>query len=470
MVSCGDNKTPTVTPTENKTTESENATTTEEVVNPKDPNYISDLGANDFDGYVFNVLGRGTPDAEGSWYTWEIYAENENGELINDAVYRRNMILEGKYNVIIKETKVVNTLLKSVRSAIQAGDNLYDLICPPMKEAGTLATEGSLVDLKTVPNLNIKKGYWNQNLDKYTSINNKLFYISGDLNIMDKQATWVLYFNKNLLSNLRLESPYNMVRDNKWTMDVYNVMLKNVTTDVNGDGKYDKYDRFGLLTHDGGLAGFDYYAGEPIVSKSSTGEFTLSFNNERTVNAIDKGIEMISDNKTYLFPDWKLGQDMFEAGQSLFYLEVLDKTGQLRNMEIPFGVIPFPKLDENQPQYNTCIADVAQLFCIPLSNTELDRTGFIFEALAELSVDTLKEAYYDKNLTVKFVRDEDSVEMIEIIMQGVIFDLGTIYKLGSMNGIVSSSITKKQNNFVSNFEKNQPKAQEALDKIIESIP
>ncbi|MCL2159324.1 MAG: extracellular solute-binding protein [Oscillospiraceae bacterium] len=463
--SCGgDNKNE--NPTENNPAQEENEN---ENAASKDPKYISDLGENDFNGYEFHVLGREIAEPEGSWNTWEIYAENENGDLINDAVYKRNAIIEDKYNVKIKQTRVRDTLLKTVRTSVQSGDVVYDLILPPMKEAGTLATDGSLVDLKTIPNLDLTKGYWNQNLDRYTSIYDKLFYCSGDLNIMDKQATWVLYFNKQLLTDLGLDSPYNLVRKGDWTMDAYNSMLKDASIDLNGDGKYDMNDRFGLLTHDGGLSGFNYYAGEPMISKLNTGEFALTFNNERTLNAINKGIDMLSGDQVYLFPDWKIGQDMFEAGQALFYLEVLDKTGQLRNMEIPFGVVPFPKLNEEQPQYNTCVADVAQLFCIPANNTELERTGFVLEALAAESVGTLKEAYYDKNLTVKFVRDEESVEMIELIMEGIIYDLGYIYNFGNMNGIVLNSIKKKQNTFASDYEKGENAAQSALNKILDAI-
>jgi len=435
----------------------------------KDPNYVSDLGGNDFGGYIFHVLGREIPEPDGSWNTFEIYAEQEDGTLINDAVYRRNIALEDKYNFRVKQTRALNSLTSAVRKSISAGDETYDLVLPPSREATTLATEGALADLKTVDNLNLAKGYWNQNLEKYTAVNGRLFYCTGDINIMDKQATWVLYFNKNMVTDLGLESPYNLVRSGQWTMDAFNEMLKDVTKDLNGDGKLDKEDQFGLLTHDGGLAGFNYYAGEPIVTKTSAGGLEITFNNERTINAVEKGIGILSGSQTYLFPDWLIGQNMFEAGQSLFYMEVLDKTGQLRNMEIPFGVLPPPKLDGAQAQYHTVVDGVAQLFCIPSNSPELSRAGLILEALGEGSAETLKEAYYDKNLTVKFVRDEDSVEMIELIMQGVIFDIGAIYGLGNMNGIVMNSIKRGANNFVSDYEKNIEKANAALQKFIEAF-
>ena len=433
----------------------------------KDPNYVSDLGENDFGGYVFHVMGRYIDQEDGSWNTFEIYAEEEDGNLINDAVYRRNRILEEKYNIEIKQTRMYNTLLQPVRKAISAGEE-YDIVLPPQRESATLATEGLLTDLKTVPHLNFAKGYWNQNLEKYTAINNKVFFCTGDLNIMDKQATYVFYFNKEMNADLGLDDPYRLVREGKWTMDAFNSMLKDVTRDLNGDGKYNKEDRFGLVMY-GGLDIFNYFAGESIVNKTNDGGLEITFNNERTLRAIDKGIEVLTGNQAFSAAGWEEGQNMFQDGQGLFYMEVLDKTGQLRGMEVPFGVLPPPKLDEAQPQYHTIIHDHGQFFCIPANTPDVDRTGFILEAIAEASTDTLKKAYYDLNLTTKFVRDEDSVEMIELIMQGVIFDIGMIYGLGNMNNIVGNSIKKKDNNFASDYEKNIEKAQASLQKFTDAF-
>jgi hypothetical protein len=441
----------------------------QEMPDGRDPAFVSDLGEADFGGHVFHVLGREIAEPWGSWNTFEIYAEQEDGTLINDAVYRRNRILEDRYNFTVAQTRVMDTLIGHIRRTVQAGEDTYDLVLPPSREATTLATEGALADLKQVPNLNLGKGYWNPNIEQYLAINNKVFYATGDINIMDKQATHVLYFNKETAADLGLENPYNLVREGKWTMDVFNEMLRDVSRDLNGDGRFDHNDQFGLLIADWGLRVFNYFAGEPVVSKTAAGGLDITFNNERTISAIDKAIGILSHNQAYVFNDWLLGQNMFESGQALFYSEVMDKTGQLRNMEIPFGVLPPPKLDETQRQYHTMISDVAQFFCILEINENKPRSGFILEALAEASTDTLKNAYYDMNLTVKFVRDEDSVEMIELIMQGIVFDVALIYDLGNINAIVANSIRRGQNSFVSDFERNEERARATLERFVEAF-
>jgi ABC-type glycerol-3-phosphate transport system substrate-binding protein len=434
--------------------------------NARDPNFVSDLHDYDFGGYVFHAIGRTLEDDDvGSWNTREIYAEQETGELINDAVYRRNRILEDKYNFEIKQTRFLQGVATNVRRMIAAGDE-FDLILPPQRESATLAAEGLLMNLKEVPYLDLTKGYWNQNIERFTAINNSVFFATGDINIMDKQATYVLYFNKEMHQGIGLACPYIMVREGTWTMDAFNLMLRDVTRDLNGDGILNMHDQFGVLVHAGMLNSFNYFAGESIVTRTTDGGLDITFNNERTIRAIDRGIELMTGNDAFSPPGWEEGQNMFEAGQSLFYMEVLDKTGQLRGMEIPFGVLPPPKLDELQEKYYTTVHDHGQFFCIPINTSDESRAGFILEAMAEASTDTLKRAYYDLNLTHKFVRDEDSVEMIELVMQGTIFDIAQIYGVGRLGNIVSSSIMWRENRFASDFEANIDRARAALESFI----
>ena len=52
---------------------------------------------------------------------------------------------------------------------------------------------------------------------------------------------------------------------------------------------------------------------------------------------------------------------------------------------------------------------------VPKTNSDLERTGIILEALARESSDTVIPAYYDVTLKNKLLRDDDSVKMLDII-------------------------------------------------------
>ena len=64
----------------------------------------SGLEVRDWGGKTFNVM-TSKPGSDGhSFRNFEVYATEENGDIVNDAVYRRNLTLETLLNVMITET------------------------------------------------------------------------------------------------------------------------------------------------------------------------------------------------------------------------------------------------------------------------------------------------------------------------------------------------------------------------------
>ena len=58
---------------------------------------LANIPDSDFDGYKFKVLARA-----GEAYTGEIYDDGTTAEPVNEAVYRRNQILQDKYDFEIE--------------------------------------------------------------------------------------------------------------------------------------------------------------------------------------------------------------------------------------------------------------------------------------------------------------------------------------------------------------------------------
>ena len=81
-----------------------------------------------------------------------------------------------------------------------------------------------------------------------------------------------MLFNKDMVSDLNLdESLYDMVRDNKWTLDGYASIAKNFVKDLNGDGS---------LTPEDDLLG---YIAQLTVNRSLQEGFGLSlFTDDKT--------------------------------------------------------------------------------------------------------------------------------------------------------------------------------------------
>jgi hypothetical protein len=441
-------------------------------VETADPDYVSDLPAkSDLGGFDFYILARVSNNDHTyveSWTSHDMDCEEQTGELIDDAVFERNISIEEAYNCSIHASYSAN-VGSDLKKIISAGDNTYSISTPSTADAATLATSGGLYNLYNIPNLNLSKKYWDQGLAAGLTISGKLYFATGDIMIMDNDATWVLYFNKSLVTDYNLTSPYDYVRGDTWTMETFYNMTSEVSDDIDGDGAFTKADRYGLVSHNGGFSNFQYFGNQPVISLID-GTYEITYNNDSMYKLVEMTNKIVN-NKTSTFniADWKDGVTIFSESRGLFYLEVLDKFRHLRGADIDFGVVPAPKLDENQEYYTTVIDGITSLVVIPTTNANPDETGLILEAMAADSVNTLTVAYYDKNLTGKFMRDDDSAEMLDIILAHRIYDVAKFYSIGTTTALFGNLITKNSNDFASGYTKLESAAVKALDKLLSTL-
>ena len=91
----------------------------------------------DYEGYTFTVLDRDESNIK--WFTYDVFAENINGDPINDAVYERNSILEDLYNIKIAEKKVARPV-NDLRDRHTRADEYFDTLTDGLTH---LANSGS---------------------------------------------------------------------------------------------------------------------------------------------------------------------------------------------------------------------------------------------------------------------------------------------------------------------------------------
>jgi len=138
---------------------------------------------------------------------------------------------------------------------------------------------------------------------------------------------------------------------------------------------------------------------------------------------------------------------------------------RLRASEVSLGLLPVPKYDEAQENY-ICILNDMTLLGVPANAPNLNRTSLVLSAMSRESVSTLTPAFYELVLTTKYLRDADSVEMLELILQTEKMpDLGRIYDYGSLySGFVNLVVTNKTS-FASFYEANEQKALADIEKL-----
>ena len=449
LIACGDDTQPAVTTGSVVTTE---VTTTADPNMPDLPD-AAELG--DISG-DFNILVAGNWD----WNDFE--SEGEEGTVVDAAIFRRNEYIREKYNVNILSDYIVryasnmgtgDGYVKIYRDYM-AGESTYDAAMVGTYDVATLAYNGYLQDLNDMNYIDLSKPYWDQKANEDLSMNGKMFYTTGDISVMDNRSTYVLFFSKAMVNTYGLEDPYQLVRDNEWTLEKFGTMVKSVGEDVDMNGIYDKNDIFGLLTPTDTHLAILSAAQERLSTINDQGQIELTLYNERVVNLYDQYMAIVSDhshayNYQYNYVTGATGLSstneerisMFNTQKALFYSHTMFYMDYLRDLESDFGILPYPKFEASQESYGNLVSAWHSYFvCVPVMNQDMDRSGVILEELAYQGKKILTPAYYEKTLVGQYTRDEESAEMLDIIFANLVYDIGIYYNIGGYKDQLASMV------------------------------
>ena len=446
---------------------------TEAAEETSDPGFIDDLDQRyDFGGRDFHFLTFGNGDPY-SWSEIDVIVEGETGETINDGIYRRNLVLEDRLNIKIASTWSMNSATDIVKS-VSAGDSTYDAVWMRISGSGPSAQKGALLDWRDVPNVDMSKKYWDSSMMRDLSIGGRVYFMTGDISTIDNQATWTGMFNKDMIKNYGLESPYDLVYKGQWTIDRFAEMSKNVSRDLDGDGKYTSHDMYGLSTTFDTVYGLFYSCGLTFIGKTDDDLPVFALDQDKAQTVLEKTCEIFNRDNTTLCSGRITGdsdvittiRNAFNENRALFYCEVMFHVANLRQMENDFGIIPMPKYNEEQNDYITFVNPAGSCLGVPITTPSADETGIVLEAMASASKEFLTAAYYETALKGKYARDEESAEMLDILLNNRVYDLAMIYGWGSIQSDYNSLVQKDNTDLASAVAKKADKIESAIDKFV----
>ena len=440
----------------------------EEATEPLNPRLLvsDDLPEMDYGGYDFDILY-----ITHRYYTSGLYyAEDETSDVLNGAVYRRKRDVEEGFNVKINWVPEDGDIGRKVSSAVKSGDDIYDLVLTHcISSVADMATSGLILDFNRISGFNFEKPWWNQTMNETLSIGGVLLYAVSDFIVPEPNA---IFFNKALQKEYGIEDLYGLVKSGKWTLDKFIEISKMTSKDLNGDGVFDENDQYGLIMElDWMLLSFMYASDQTVCAQLPGDPYpTVSMNNQKMTDIVEKVYDLCyGGNQTFMFlmppGDWPLD---FDSGRSLFVVKPLSSAKQMRAMDVDFGIVPFPKFDEGQKDYVNNSWN--GLMCIPNVASDPERTATIIEALSAESYKRCIPAYTETLLKSKVARDDESLEMIDIIFNNCTYDVG-------MNFITDNAflyslyylMKDKETNFASYYEKNAPHVIASYNKIFEAV-
>ncbi len=437
-----------------------------------------------YDNKILTFLTRD----ESEWSTLEIYTEklSTDSDNISSAVYERNVTIKDKYGVTINELKQETTQhVNSVNKEVSAPTGDFQAIITNTAQSCGFATQGSLYNLNGEHNefINTEKPWWDTVMANGLSINNYLYFATGDLLTSDNDATFVILFNKKLTTECKIPDLYAAVENNEWTMEKFYEYEQLAKQDKDGDGK---------LTYDTDVCGFAYTGDAPycflfgggitICGKDADDLPVYNLNVDRAQSVSEMGHlifakeNAIDMNAAVLAGDtiMHVGQITFGENHALFFGEVMQSVTRMRGYDVDFGILPFPMYDQNQSGYISMMHTTASQVSIPKSVTgdELTMTTAMIEAMAYYSVDTLTTQYYEINLKTKGAKDEKSGPMIDKILANRACDLSYYFTSIGNNpfGELSQTLLPTANKSVASVSKRfSTQIKRTANKIVEAM-
>lgn len=436
---------------------------TEEKEEPKSDRYTPDLPDADYEGYEFCAL----IPSDKTWADCTFGAEEASGDTMNDAIYERNLYIEEIYNIKLKQLEISDwgLLENTFKNSVRAGTDDFDICVQIDRYAFSLALGGYILPADQLPHIDLTKPWYMHDVNESMKIGGKYYVVESNENLSLYQCTDVLYFNKKLVADLAFENLYSLVKNGAWTYDKFFDLCKSAVSDIDGNGTMTDADRYGIASSDDILfRNFWESSGIQSVTKNSGGEFVLNISgNEKLYNILDKAYQNLFGGAKIYFAAGKDKADTIQATNeyqdistyqfvndlALFYPSMLIRTEKMRNMETDFGIIPYPKYDENQSRYYVRSGG-GWPKVVPSHASNPERTSVILEALAAESKNTVVPAFIEVNLRTKMARDDESAEMLDLIFDSGFGDVGTFLWLDIRDALVGAA---RQNNYASMVEK-----------------
>jgi len=437
-----------------------------------------------FTGETVSVVYRNE-----DWYLkWDVIGTDNSGEIIQDAIWQRNVNVEERFDITlnIQPTQVqgLSNVASELKNLVFSGSDEYDVIVSTANTTIQQSLYPYLYELSGVPHLDIEQPWWRTSAIKELSFNGKDYrYLMGDNTLNDYLKCGVIYYNKDIYTNVTqadADEMYQTVIDGEWTWDKLAELSAQAYADLNGDGVENVGDQFGLMLPQNYTEATLHmvYSCDPIVyTRTAEGGIDLSaFNNEKNVGIIDLLSKICHETDGVYLSDKSIdaSPEYFAANNSLFNAGRLSNVvgAHMREMESDYGILPMPKYDTDQKGYTTLIHTSATVTCLPktVADSRIEMVGAVVEGWASEAYRTVLTPFIETALKMKYSRDALSGQVIDIIFDDPMVTFADMYS-ANMNSLFGtgmlSPITAGKNNFSAVVAKLLSPAQKTLDKYIE---
>lgn len=443
---------------------------------------LSALDVKDFEAREFYMLWPEYLSNEGHFLHNELAADELNSDLIDSAVFTRNVNVKTTYNAeIIVDVQKYSTIPQTVETEYFVGTSSYSAVATVIANMTNIAIKGYLSDYNDLKYYDESQEWWNHDVMQSLSIANKRYFGSGDIIYSDDLYPYVIYVNTALANDLQIsDNFYDLVMDKQWTIDKFHELAVLAVGDLDGDGEEaaSLKDRFGAVDGASFARALYYSAGSGVISLDRAGYPTWEMTPEYVSDVLSKIIDIwhtdsaVVDVEHQLTDSQKMTaydiMNLFNSNQVLFMpgdLKAAQAFTTMDNALEDFLVLPIPLWNANS-EY-VCVMNDAVVLSVPVFAENLDDVSLLLSAMSRESISTLTPAFFETVLTYRYMRNPQSVELLELILDSVVpRDVADIQKWGNFMPEFCNLVIEGSTDFASYYQSNISEARREMDNYI----
>lgn len=370
-------------------------------------------------------------------------------DMVENAVYMRDVSVKERLNVKLKYIGTPGwqtaPFVQFLHKDVFGGACEYDIACSASISVASCATSGLCEDLLDYDYIDFDKPWWPAALTEEATINRKLYFASGDISTSYLYEMYINFFNLDLVEQFKIKEDLTaMAVDGKWTWDkLYEYSNVVGCVEKNNDNVPSNGDIFGFIIETGSVDCAFFSAGFNMFSHDNTGgisvdEECFGANADKFVSELNDFIHN-SGSAHYTVPKSEGNDDandteksskwMFSRGEALFIfgraIVAKDVFAQASGLE--YGILPIPKLNEDQEQYVSTLSNQFTLYSISTGSQDPEMTSAVIECMASQSHRQVTPVLYETIMKLRYAPTAASSQVYDIVRETTTFDLSRIF-------------------------------------------
>lgn len=412
----------------------------------------------------------------------EFYAE-ETGDLIDDAIFNRNEKVAQRLGISFEYVEEqgassdYTTWIQKAENDWQA-DNTYDIYAGYSRSAPLMTLKGMTVDLLEYEAFSIEKPWWPAALTNECTINDRLYFCSGDIST---NLLWMMigtFYNKELYAqNFPNEkSPMDMVDDNEWTMEKFFSMVQDIYVD-DGNNTAGSEDFYGYVLYQTNIDAFQTSAGIISIERDTEEGLKISdgWYSQRCADVCELVGNFI-DSAGVIYNDNTSIRNIFYEERAVFITDRLfivagKDTQETGKIEFSYGLVPQPKYSADQETFLTNVGHPFTMYAVNSQSKKIEASVTTLEALGSANHRSVTPSVFEVAMKVRYTDDPQTSAMYDLLREGISFDIGRLYaatfKNGTANLFRSTAISGNPSGLLSNIKKNEKVIQAGIKTIME---